>query len=155
MRPRISTMPAGSRPFVGSSRMSSSGPAERRGDAKTLLHARSGPGGSCTREASPSCKAAQYPDFLVAAEHDEDAVALGKMLQARRCAVTARAGEATVLVAAPGLSAADLNRLAAREGITLRQLAERTRSLERAFFALTGTDESGLRSAGQEMGAMR
>jgi ABC-2 type transport system ATP-binding protein len=100
-------------------------------------------------------QAAQHPDFLVAAEHDADAAVLGNVLQAAGCAVTARPGEATVLVAAPGLSAADLNRLAAREGITLRQLTERTRSLERAFFALTGTDDSGLRSAGQEMGAMR
>ena len=37
------------------------------------------------------------------------------------------------------LSAAEVNRLAAQSGITLRQLGERTRSLERAFFALTGT----------------
>ena len=40
IRPRISTMPAGSRPLVGSSRISSSGPAQHgRRDAEPLLHA--------------------------------------------------------------------------------------------------------------------
>ena len=56
------------------------------------------------------------------------------------------------------VSLAVLQMMAGREtdaARTLRQLTERTRSLERAFFALTGTDEPGLRSAGQEMGAMR
>jgi ABC-2 type transport system ATP-binding protein len=99
-------------------------------------------------------QAAQHPDFLVAAEHDEDAGHLAKLLEAAGCTVTARPGEAGVLVEVSGLSAADLNRLAARGGITLRQLSERTRSLERAFFALTGTDDAGLPS-GQEMGAIR
>jgi ABC-2 type transport system ATP-binding protein len=100
-------------------------------------------------------QASQHSDFLVAAEHDGDTGALAKLLEAAGCTVTARAGEATLTVAAPGLSAADLNRLALREGITLRQLTERTRSLERAFFALTGTNESGLQAGGAEMGAIR
>jgi hypothetical protein len=47
----------------------------------------------------------------------------------------------------------DLGRLAARSGITLRQLSTRTHSLEDVFFQLTGTD-AGLR-AGQEMGAIK
>ena len=54
---------------------------------------------------------------------------------------------------APGASAADLNRHAAQHGITLRQLGERTRSLERAFFALTGTKSADVPD-GQEMGAI-
>jgi ABC-2 type transport system ATP-binding protein len=95
-------------------------------------------------------QAAQHPDFLVAAEHDADAATLATLLEAAGCTVTARPGEARALVAAPGLSAADLNRIAAGKGITLRQLSERTRSLERAFFALTSTDDSGLRPAGQD-----
>jgi hypothetical protein len=61
---------------------------------------------------------------------------------------------ASLLVGAPGIGAADLNRLAAQNGVTLRQLAERTRSLERAFFALTGTKSADV-PAGQEMGAIR
>jgi ABC-2 type transport system ATP-binding protein len=100
-------------------------------------------------------QAAQHPDFLVAPEHDADTAILATLLEAAGCTVTARPGEATALVAAPGLSAADLNRIAAGKGITLRQLSERTRSLERAFFALTSTDDSGLRTAGQEMGEIR
>jgi hypothetical protein len=60
----------------------------------------------------------------------------------------------SLLVEAPGVSAAALNRLAAQNGITLRQLAERTRSLERAFFALTGTKSADVPD-GQEMGAIR
>jgi hypothetical protein len=62
-------------------------------------------------------------------------------------------GEGTAIVSASGVGAADLNRLAARGGITLRQISERTHSLEDVFFALTGTD-AGLRP-GQEMGAIR
>jgi ABC-2 type transport system ATP-binding protein len=100
-------------------------------------------------------QAAQRPDFLLAPEHEADAAALAKILEAAGCSVTTHDGDASVTVAAQDLSAADLNRLAAREGITLRQLTQPTRSLERAFFALTGTDDSGLRSAGAELGAIR
>jgi ABC-2 type transport system ATP-binding protein len=99
-------------------------------------------------------QAAQHPDYLIAAEHDEDRGRLAELLEAAGCAVTVRPDEAALLVEASDLSAADLNRLAGRGGITLRQLSERTRSLERAFFALTGSDEAGL-PAGQEMGAIR
>ncbi len=102
-------------------------------------------------------QAGQRPDCLVAAEHDEDAQQLAKLLEEAGCTVTIRPGEASIQVEASDLSSADLNRLAADNGITLRQLAERTRSLERAFFALTGTGSDGeaeVRS-GQEMGAIR
>ena len=99
-------------------------------------------------------RATQQPDFLVAAEHDADRDVLIKLLQAAGCTVTPRPAEASVLVETPGLGAADLNRLAAAGGITLRQLSERTRSLERAFFALTGTASADV-PAGQEMGAIR
>jgi hypothetical protein len=68
--------------------------------------------------------------------------------------VTERPAEAAVLVEASGFGAADLNRLAASGGITLRQLNESTRSLERAFFALTGTVSADV-PTGQEMGAIR
>ena len=77
-----------------------------------------------------------------------------KILEAAGCTVTTAPAEATIRVAAQGISAAELNRLAASNGITLRRLAEQTRSLERAFFALTGTDDAGLRP-GQEMGAIK
>ena len=99
-------------------------------------------------------QAAQQPDVLVAPEHDGDLDRLVKVLEAAGCVVTGRTGETGLVVAAPSLNAADLNRLAAGNGITLRQLAEQTRSLERAFFALTGTDDADLRS-GQEMGAIK
>ncbi len=100
-------------------------------------------------------QAAQQPGFLVAAEHDADQLDLATALDAAGCTVSALPGETALTVEAASLSAADINRLAAASGITLRQLTERTRSLERAFFALTGSDDPGLRSAGAEMGAMR
>jgi ABC-2 type transport system ATP-binding protein len=100
-------------------------------------------------------RAAQRPEFVLAPEHEADVAALAKILEAAGCTVTAQAGDASVTVAAPDRSAADLNRLAAGAGITLRQLTERTQSLERAFFALTGNDDSHLRSAGAELGAIR
>ena len=99
-------------------------------------------------------RATQQSDVIVAPEHGADREQLAKILEAAGCTVTARPAENGVLVETAGLSAADLNRLAARNGITLRQLAEQTRSLERAFFALTGTDDAGLRP-GQEMGAIK
>ena len=96
----------------------------------------------------------QQRDVIVAPEHDADCERLAKILAAAGCTTTRQGAENTIRVAAAGLSAADLNRLAAGNGITLRQLAEQTQSLERAFFALTGTDDAGLRP-GQEMGAIK
>ena len=99
-------------------------------------------------------RAEQRPDFVVAAEHDADDAQLAKVLDTAGCTVSGRPGEAGLIVQAPGLGAADINRLAARNGITLRQLAEQTRSLEHAFFELTGTQSADV-ATGQEMGAIR
>jgi ABC-2 type transport system ATP-binding protein len=99
-------------------------------------------------------RATQQRDVIAAPEHDGDLEQLAKVLAAAGCTTTVQPAEHTVRVETAGLSAADLNRLAAGNGITLRQLAEQTRSLERAFFALTGTDDAGLRP-GQEMGAIK
>jgi ABC-2 type transport system ATP-binding protein len=98
--------------------------------------------------------ATQQSDVLVAPEHDEDRERLAKILESAGCVISDGPGEATIRIESSGLGAADLNRLAAGNGITLRRLAEQTRSLERAFFALTGTDDAGLRP-GQEMGAIK
>ena len=86
-------------------------------------------------------RATQQRDLIAAPEHDADLEQLAKVLAAAGCTTTMQPAENTVRVETAGLSAADLNRLAARNGITLRQLAEQTQSLERAFFALTGTDD--------------
>jgi ABC-2 type transport system ATP-binding protein len=99
-------------------------------------------------------RAAQQPDFIVAPEHDSDLVLLTELFQEAGCTVTQRPAGTAALIAAPGFGAADLNRLAAKGGITLRQLTESTRSLERAFFALTGTASADV-PAGQEMGAIK
>ena len=96
----------------------------------------------------------QQAEFLVAPEHDADRDVLARLLQQAGCTVTPGNAEGLLLVEAPGAGAADLNRLAARNGITVRQLGERTRSLERAFFALTGTKSADVPD-GQEMGAIR
>ena len=98
-------------------------------------------------------QAGQQPDIVVAPEHAADLEQLAKILEVAGLSVMASPGEGTAAVSASGVSAADLNRLAARSGITLRQIAERTHSLEDVFFALTGTD-AGLRP-GQEMGAIK
>ena len=99
-------------------------------------------------------RATQQRDVIAAPEHNADLEQLGKVLEAAGCTTTTQPAEGTVRIETAGLSAADLNRLAAGNGITLRQLAEQTRSLERAFFALTGTDDAGFRP-GQEMGAIK
>ena len=99
-------------------------------------------------------QAAQQAEFVVAPEHDADRDLVARLLEQAGCTVTADGGAGGLLVGAPGAGAADLNRLAARNGITLRQLGERTRSLERAFFALTGSKSADVPD-GQEMGAIR
>jgi ABC-2 type transport system ATP-binding protein len=99
-------------------------------------------------------RATQRKEFLVAPEHDTDRDLLAGLLQQAGCTVKPENSEGVLLVEAPGANAAGVNRLAAQNGITLRQLTERTRSLERAFFALTGTKSADV-PAGQEMGAMR
>jgi ABC-2 type transport system ATP-binding protein len=97
--------------------------------------------------------AGQRPDIVVAPEHVTDLEHLTRIFEVSGLAVTASPGDGTAIVSAPDASAADLNRLAARAGITLRQISERTHSLEDVFFQLTGTDAA--MSPGQEMGAIK
>jgi ABC-2 type transport system ATP-binding protein len=99
-------------------------------------------------------RATQRAEFLVAPEHDADRGALARLLEQAGGTVTPDDPGGALLVEVPGAGAADLNRLAGQGGITLRQLTERTRSLERAFFALTGTRSADVPD-GQEMGAIR
>ncbi|HEX3955060.1 MAG TPA: ATP-binding cassette domain-containing protein [Trebonia sp.] len=95
----------------------------------------------------------QRPDIVVAPEHTTDLAQLARILEVSGLSVEASPADGTAVVSASGLSAADLNRLAARDGITLRRISERTHSLEDVFFELTGTDPS--MSPGQEMGAIK
>jgi ABC-2 type transport system ATP-binding protein len=97
--------------------------------------------------------AGQRPDIVVAPEHAADREHLADVLKRSGLSVAASPADQTVLVQAAGVSAADLNRLAAREGIILRQISERTHSLEDVFFQLTGADAS--MDPGQEMGAIK
>ena len=97
--------------------------------------------------------AGRRPDVVVAPEHAADLARLARVLEVNGLSVAASPADGTVVVAASGRSAADLNRLAAGDGITLRQISERSHSLEDVFFQLTGTDTA--MSPGQEMGAIR
>ena len=99
-------------------------------------------------------RATQQAEFVIAPEHDADLELLIKLMQQGGGTVTEGGGYGELVVAAPGASAADVNRLAAEHGVTLRQLGERTQSLERAFFALTGTKSADVPD-GQEMGSIR
>ncbi|HEY0938206.1 MAG TPA: ABC transporter ATP-binding protein [Trebonia sp.] len=94
----------------------------------------------------------QHPDIVLAPEHPGDLEPLLRFLEAAGLQA-ASAADGTAVVAASSSSAAELNRLAARGGITLRQISERTRSLEDVFFQLTGTETA--TGPGQEMGAIR
>ena len=97
--------------------------------------------------------AGRRPDVVVAPEHAADLARLARVLEVNGLSVAASPADGTVVVSASGRSAADLNRLAAGDGITLRQISERSHSLEDVFFQLTGTDTA--MSPGQEMGAIR
>jgi ABC-2 type transport system ATP-binding protein len=98
----------------------------------------------------------QQSDILVAPENNADFDQLTKVLQTAGCTVTAAIvpGEPLTVSAGTDVSAADVNRIAAKNGITLRHLAEQAHSLEQAFFALTGTESADV-PVGQEMGAIR
>jgi ABC-2 type transport system ATP-binding protein len=98
--------------------------------------------------------AGQRPDIVLAPEHPADLSHLVTILEGSGLPVTASADGGTAVVTASAASAADLNRLAAFNGVTLRQIAERTHSLEDVFFELTGTGAAAL-SPGQEMGAIK
>ena len=97
--------------------------------------------------------AGQSPDIVVAPEHDADLALLTRILESSGLSVAARETDGTAVVAAPGLSAAELNRLAAHGGVTLRLISERAHSLEDVFFRLTGADAA--TGSGQEIGAIR
>jgi ABC-2 type transport system ATP-binding protein len=99
-------------------------------------------------------RATQQAEFVIAPEHDADLELLVKLMEQAGGTVTKGSGYGELVVAAPGASAADVNRQAADHGITLRRLGERTQSLERAFFALTGTKSADVPD-GQEMGSIR
>src|SRR5260221_8416295 len=93
------------------------------------------------------------PDIVVAPEHAGDLEQLARILELSGLSGAASRDDGTAVVSASGVSAPDLNRLAARDGITLRQISERTHSLEDVFFQLTGTDPA--MNPGQEMGAIK
>ena len=97
--------------------------------------------------------ARQRPDIVVAPEDAADLEQLAKILEVSGLSVATNPADGTAVVSASGVSAADLNRLAARGGITLRQISERTHSLEDVFFQLTRTDAS--MTPGQEMGTIK
>jgi ABC-2 type transport system ATP-binding protein len=100
-------------------------------------------------------RAKEGADIVVAPENTADTGLLTKVLETAGCTVTPDDGEAGALVVSgTGYSAADLNRLAAQNGIILSRLSEQAHSLERAFFALTGTESADV-PVGQEMGAIR
>lgn len=80
--------------------------------------------------------AAQSAELLAHPENPADLDALIAVAQAAGHA--ARVVDGTVVVDAEPAWAAELNRLATRAGVTLVHLSERPRSLEAAFFELTG-----------------
>ena len=98
--------------------------------------------------------AGQRPDVVLAPELRGDLTHLVSILEGTGLPVTVNHEDGTAVVTASGASAADLNRLAAAGGITLRQIAERTHSLEDVFFRLTGTGAAAL-DPGLEMGAIK
>src|ERR1700735_1855109 len=69
-------------------------------------------------------RATQQAEFVIAPEHDADLELLTKLMRQGGGTVTEGGGYGELVVAAPGASAADVNRQAATNGITLRQLGE-------------------------------
>jgi ABC-2 type transport system ATP-binding protein len=97
--------------------------------------------------------AGQRPDIILAPEHEADLERLVKILKDSGLPAAAGTDDGTAVIPASDADAADLNRLAARDGITLRRISERTHSLEDVFFQLTGSDAA--MEPGQEMGEIK
>jgi ABC-2 type transport system ATP-binding protein len=92
----------------------------------------------------------------LAAERDEDREQLRALLEARgeHLSVHPSVADGTLVIDGSSMTPAELNRLAAEAGITLRHLSEGAVSLERIFFALTGERSRDVRPDA-EMGAIR
>lgn len=86
-------------------------------------------------------KARTSSRVTLAPEHGSDAPRLAEICAAQGYAVRRANGE--LLVEAPADAAAELNRIAASSGITLRKLVASEQSLEDAFLRMTGADADG------------
>jgi ABC-2 type transport system ATP-binding protein len=98
--------------------------------------------------------AKEQPDLSVAPEFAKDLGLLGGLLRTRGCVVDDASDSDKLLITESPMNPAEINRLAAEAGITLRMLTENSRSLEQAFFALTGLRSSDVRHD-NELGAIR
>src|ERR1700744_5456751 len=65
-------------------------------------------------------RSTQQAEFLVTPEHDADRDLLAQLLEQAGCSVVSGHADGLLVVEAPGIAAAELNRFAARNGITLR-----------------------------------
>ncbi|HEX3539683.1 MAG TPA: ABC transporter ATP-binding protein [Acidimicrobiales bacterium] len=79
----------------------------------------------------------QRAELLARPEHNSDLETLAGAV--RSAGRVARVEDGTVVVDAQATWAAELNRVAFTAGVTLAHLSERRRSLEEAFFKLTGS----------------
>jgi ABC-2 type transport system ATP-binding protein len=95
-------------------------------------------------------------NVYIAPERDEDWGRLRVLLEKRgeRLSSHPSVTDATLVVEGSTATTAEINRLAAGAGITLRHLAEGAVSLESVFFALTGEQSSDVRPDA-EMGAIQ
>jgi ABC-2 type transport system ATP-binding protein len=89
--------------------------------------------------------AARAPELIVRTENPGDARYLLALVKGtgRRARILGHYESTTLEVVADGSWAADLNRLAMANGITLVHLAERRSTLEEAFFEITHSDTNG------------
>jgi ABC-2 type transport system ATP-binding protein len=97
---------------------------------------------------------ADQPELLVAPEFGEDLGRLSDLLRSKGCVLERATGMDALLVSISLIDPAEINRSAAAAGITLRTLAQSSRGLEQAFFALTGTSSRDVHHE-NELGAIR
>jgi ABC-2 type transport system ATP-binding protein len=79
---------------------------------------------------------------------------LAQLISERGSEVAIEEATCSVIVADGGAIAGELNRVALESGVTITHLAERERSLEEAYFALTGTHSGDVEDNGA-LGAIR
>jgi ABC-type multidrug transport system ATPase subunit len=99
-------------------------------------------------------RAAQRSELVMRPENPELLGALAQLIADRGLHVGMDQASSSVIVLDAGSRAGELNRAALEGDVTISHLAQRQRSLEEAYFALTGTHSGDVEERG-DLGGIR
>ena len=96
----------------------------------------------------PSSAVSRSAELVLRPEDAGQLGLLAQLISDRGLEVGIEEATSSVIVAGGGAMAGELNRAAFESGVTITHLAERERSLEEAYFALTGTHSGDVEDSG-------